>query len=53
MAPQSERNVVVVDAPSNLGLSPPSPGAIPGCSRLAEVLREQARSQWVVASLPH
>ena len=41
MAPQPQRNVVVVDAPSNLGLSPPSPGAIPGCSRLAEVLREQ------------
>jgi arginase len=41
MAPQPQRNVVVVDAPSNLGLSPPSAGAIPGCWRLAEVLREQ------------
>jgi hypothetical protein len=41
MAPQSERNVVVVDAPSNLGLRPPSPGAIPGCWRLPEVLRQQ------------
>ena len=35
------QRIVVVDAPSNLGLSPPSPGAIPGCWRLAEVLRQQ------------
>ena len=36
-----QRILVVVDAPSNLGLSPPSPGAVPGCWRLAEVLRQQ------------
>jgi arginase len=31
---------VVLDAPSNLGLSPPRPGAEPGCKRLASALRE-------------
>ncbi|HLM21574.1 MAG TPA: arginase family protein, partial [Propionibacteriaceae bacterium] len=41
MSPPPQRNVVVVDAPSNLGLRPPSPGAIPGCWRLPEVLRQQ------------
>jgi arginase len=34
-----QRNVVVVDAPSNLGLRPPSPNAIPGCWRLPQALR--------------
>jgi arginase len=34
-----QRNVIVVDAPSNLGLRPPSPGRAPGCRRLPEALR--------------
>jgi arginase len=41
MSPSPQRNVVVVDAPSNLGLRPPFPGTIPGCWRLAEVLRAE------------
>ncbi len=39
MPPQ--RNAVVVDAPSNLGLRPPSPDTIPGCWRLPEALRRE------------
>ncbi|MGW6733846.1 arginase family protein [Streptomyces sp. NPDC055013] len=35
------RNIVVLDAPSNLGLRPPAPGAVPGCHKLAGALREQ------------
>ncbi|MET9905444.1 arginase family protein [Streptomyces sp. NPDC006476] len=35
------RNVVVLDAPSNLGLRPPAPGTVPGCYKLAGALREQ------------
>ncbi|MEY9485070.1 arginase family protein [Streptomyces calvus] len=35
------RNIVVVDAPSNLGLRPPAPGTVPGCHKLAGALREQ------------
>lgn len=35
------RNIVVIDAPSNLGLRPPSPGTVPGCYKLAGALREQ------------
>ncbi|WP_328906828.1 arginase family protein [Streptomyces sp. NBC_00234] len=35
------RNIVVIDAPSNLGLRPPAPGAVPGCYKLAGALREQ------------
>ena len=34
-----ERKIAVLDAPSNLGLRPPRPGAEPGCKRLAGVLR--------------
>ncbi|MFJ3582618.1 arginase family protein [Streptomyces sp. NPDC090127] len=34
------RNIVVLDAPSNLGLRPPVPGAVPGCHKLAGALRE-------------
>jgi arginase len=30
----------VVDAPSNLGLRPPVPGAVPGCYKLAGALRD-------------
>ncbi|MFE7649634.1 arginase family protein [Streptomyces phaeoluteigriseus] len=35
------RNLVVLDAPSNLGLRPPVPGTVPGCHKLAGALREQ------------
>lgn len=35
------RNIVVVDAPSNLGLRRPAPGTVPGCYKLAGALREQ------------
>lgn len=35
------RNIVVFDAPSNLGLRPPAPGTVPGCHKLAGALREQ------------
>ncbi|MER6677661.1 arginase family protein [Streptomyces sp. NPDC000983] len=34
------RNIVVIDAPSNLGLRPPKPGAVPGCYKLAGALRD-------------
>ncbi|WP_256106035.1 arginase family protein [Streptomyces sp. ODS05-4] len=34
------RNIVVLDAPSNLGLRPPAPGAVPGCHKLAGALRD-------------
>ncbi|WP_433364428.1 arginase family protein [Actinoplanes sp. CA-142083] len=35
------RTVVLLDAPSNLGLRPPSPGTVPGCYKLAGALRDQ------------
>ncbi|MFD8061701.1 arginase family protein [Streptomyces cyaneofuscatus] len=35
------RTIVVLDAPSNLGLRPPAPGTVPGCYKLAGALREQ------------
>jgi len=35
------RDLVVLDAPSNLGLRPPAPGTVPGCYKLAGALREQ------------
>lgn len=34
-------SIVVVDAPSNLGLRPPRPGVVPGCYKLAGALRDQ------------
>ncbi len=34
-----ERMIAVLDAPSNLGLRPPRPGAEPGCKKLAGALR--------------
>ncbi|MFC9283701.1 arginase family protein [Streptomyces collinus] len=34
------RNIVIIDAPSNLGLRPPAPGTVPGCYKLAGALRE-------------
>ncbi|WP_234010332.1 arginase family protein, partial [Streptomyces sp. SPB074] len=33
------RRTMILDAPSNLGLRPPAPGAVPGCHRLAAALR--------------
>jgi arginase len=44
------RNIVVLDAPSNLGLRPPSPGTVPGCYKLAGALREQRIVQRLGAS---
>lgn len=35
------RRVVLLDAPSNLGLRPPLPGVVPGCYKLAGALRDQ------------
>jgi arginase len=37
----SQRSVVVLDAPSNLGLRPPAPGAVPGVYKLAGALRDK------------
>ncbi|HCT79496.1 MAG TPA: arginase [Micromonosporaceae bacterium] len=34
------RRLAVLDAPSNLGLRPPSPGTVPGCYKLAGALRD-------------
>lgn len=35
------RRLVVIDAPSNLGLRPPAPATVPGCYKLAGAMREQ------------
>ncbi|MFG2714620.1 arginase family protein [Streptomyces goshikiensis] len=35
------RSLVLLDAPSNLGLRPPAPGTVPGVHKLAGALREQ------------
>ncbi|WP_420079094.1 arginase family protein [Streptomyces sp. JL4002] len=35
------RTLVLLDAPSNLGLRPPAPGTVPGVYKLADALREQ------------
>ncbi|MFD4130963.1 arginase family protein [Streptomyces goshikiensis] len=35
------RSLVLLDAPSNLGLRPPAPGTVPGVCKLAGALREQ------------
>ncbi|MFG2292523.1 arginase family protein [Streptomyces sp. NPDC048603] len=35
------RSIVLLDAPSNLGLRPPAPGTVPGVYKLAGALREQ------------
>lgn len=35
------RSLVLLDAPSNLGLRPPAPGTVPGCAKLAGALRDQ------------
>jgi arginase len=39
---EKDRTIVVVDAPSNLGLAPPRPGAEPGCRGLASALRDRS-----------
>ena len=36
-----KKPVVLVDAPSNLGLRPPAPGVVPGVYKLSGALREQ------------
>lgn len=36
-----KRNIVVLDAPSNLGLRPPEEGAVPGCYKLPWALRDR------------
>lgn len=36
---RADRRLVIVDAPSNLGLRPPAPGREPGVKRLAQTLR--------------
>jgi arginase len=55
-----DRSIVVVDAPTNLGLSPPGPGREPGVRKLAQTLREHglvsrlgAADGGVVASPPY
>ncbi|WP_232665182.1 arginase family protein [Pseudonocardia sp. TRM90224] len=35
-----EGNVVLIDAPSNLGLRPPAPGCVPGCYKAPGALRD-------------
>jgi arginase len=35
------RKIVLLDAPSNLGLRPPAAGTVPGCYKLAGALRDQ------------
>jgi arginase len=37
----AKTNIALLDAPSNLGLRPPAPGATPGCAKLAGALRDQ------------
>lgn len=36
------RRIAVLDAPSNLGLRPPSPGTVPGCAKAPGALRDHA-----------
>ena len=37
----TERKIIVLDAPSNLGLRPPAEGVIPGCYKLPWALRDR------------
>src|SRR5690606_8561164 len=37
----TQRELTLLDAPSNLGLSPPVPGSAPGASKLAGALRDR------------
>jgi arginase len=46
----SERELVVLDAPSNLGLRPPAPGAVPGVYKLAGALRDKGLLERLVAA---
>lgn len=41
---------VVLDGPSNLGLRPPVPGAVPGCYKLAGAIRDQGFLQRIGAT---
>jgi arginase len=41
MANPDPRQIVVLDAPSNLGLRPPTQGAVPGVYKLAGAVRDQ------------
>ena len=46
---KKDRSIFVVDAPSNLGLAPPRPGAEPGCRHLASALRDRGMVQRIGA----
>ena len=37
----TERNVIILDAPSNLGLRPPEDGVMPGCYKLPWAIRDR------------
>lgn len=39
--PLSQRKITVLDAPSNLGLRPPTEGVVPGCYKLPWALRDR------------
>ena len=34
------RRIAILDAPSNLGLRPPTPGSVPGCAKAPGALRD-------------
>lgn len=36
----ADRRIAVLDAPSNLGLQPPTPGSVPGCAKAPGALRD-------------
>lgn len=36
-----DRQIAMLDAPSNLGLRPPEPGSVPGCYKLPWALRDR------------
>jgi hypothetical protein len=46
----SKRRIVVLDAPSNLGLRPPETGAVPGCYKLPWALRDRKLLQAIEAT---
>src|SRR3954452_1203933 len=41
--------ISIIAAPSNLGLRPPVPGAVPGCAKAPEALREAGLYQRLTA----
>ena len=43
------RNIIVLDAPSNLGLRPPEDGVVPGCYKLPWALRDRGLLQGINA----